>query len=76
MRANFHHTVVTGDQIHTHLIMTTFDAWKLMPESRSPLWQAVRYNDEIVAVAIELTHKSVPTVKAQPPACGYRPSVN
>jgi hypothetical protein len=76
MRANFYHGVVSGEQIHAHLIMTTVDAWKSMPESRSPLWQAVTYNNEIVALAIEMTNKSVPAVKPQSPARAYRPSVN
>ena len=76
MRANFHHAVVTGEQIHTHFIMTTLDAWNSMPESRSPLWQTVTYNDEVIAVAIDVTQQSVPAVKPQSPDRAYVPSLN
>ena len=76
MRASFRHASVTGEQIHTHFVMTTFDAWKSMPESRSPLWQTVTYNDEIIAVAIDVTQQSVPAVKPQSPDRAYVPSEN
>ena len=76
MRANFHHAAVTGEQIHTHFVMTTLDAWKSMPESKSPLWQIVTHDGEILAVAVDVTRKTVPAVMPQSPHRVYTPSLN
>ena len=76
MRANFHHTTVTGEQIHTHVVLTTVDAWKTTPDSTSPFWQTGTYNDETIAVAIDFTLKTVPQVVPQAPDRVYFPSRN
>ena len=76
MKLNFHHGLSDGLQFHTHLLITSREAWESLPESKSPLWQVLTHEGEVFAVAVDVTTKTAPAVTLQSPSRVYIPSLN
>jgi hypothetical protein len=52
IRANFHHALGNGQQFHTHFLIASRETRESLPESESPLWQALTHEGGVFAVAV------------------------
>jgi hypothetical protein len=75
-RGCFHHAASISERIDTHVLVTTVDAWKSMPESKSSHWQALTQNDVVLAVAVEVVRRNVPGVTPHSQLRHSLPSLN
>jgi hypothetical protein len=76
MKLNFHHGLKNGQQFHTHFLITSREAWELLPESKNPFWQMLTHEDEVFAVSVDVTVETAPAVTPQSQSRVYIPSLN
>ncbi len=76
IRVSFRHALDTGEQVFTHIVITSRKGWDSLPESKSPLWQMVMLAGWVLGTAIDVTRKTVPALTPQPLGRVYTPSRN